>query len=115
MRPSLSIVVVVVVVVVVSSLLCSSVDKVTYPVGTETRSTVMPNIWSSYADAKEFMPDCGCLSLTMSNPAWLPLVSPLGVPMLTNGPGNGPLAQNWFNTAALRILNAWTIALEAMT
>ena len=32
------------------------------------------------------------------NPAWLPVVSLLGVPALTNGPGNGPLAQNRSNS-----------------
>ena len=69
--------------------------------GAETRSTVIPNIWNSYADAKGFMPDYGYLSLTTSNPAWSPLVSPLGAPTLTNGPGNGALAHNRFNRWSL--------------
>ena len=33
----------------------------------------------------------------MGNPAWSPVASSLGVPTLTNGPGNGPLAQNQVN------------------
>ena len=33
------------------------------------------------------------------NPAWSPVVSSLGVPTLTKGPGNGPWAQNRFNTS----------------
>ena len=33
----------------------------------------------------------------MGNPAWSPVVSPLGVPTLMNGPGNGPLAQKRSN------------------
>ena len=38
----------------------------------------------------------------MGNPAWSPVASSLGVPTLTNGPGNGPLAQNRFNTPSQR-------------
>ena len=44
------------------------------------------------------MPDYGYASPTTGNPVWLSIVLLLGVLTLENGPGNGPLAQNRFNS-----------------
>ena len=85
MRPSLSIVVV----AVVSSLLYLTVDKVTDPRGAETRSTVIPNVWSSYAGTKGFVPDYGHSSPTAGNPAWPSIVLLFGVPALVMDPEMG--------------------------
>ena len=57
--------------------------------GAETRSTVIPNIWSSYAGTKGFMPDYRYLSPTTGNPAWPSIVLLLGVPALVMDPEMG--------------------------
>ena len=80
-----------------SRYLSLSVDKVTDPGG--GRNTLYGHAKLLYGaptlEPKDSYPITG-------NPAWSPVVSSLGVPTLTNGPGNGPWAQNRFNTPSQR-------------
>ena len=75
--------------------LSSSVDKATDPGG--GRNTLHGH--AEYGTPTLVLMDSYPI---MGNPVWSPVASSLGVPTLTNGPGNGPLAQNRFNTPSQR-------------
>ena len=49
----------------------------------------------------------------MGNPAWSPVMSPLGVPTLMNGPGNGPLAENRSNMRVRHETVRWCATMRA--